>query len=123
MSKTAISITAYCIYLGTAGVGMALIPNVLLGLVGHPLTDQVWPRLFGSLSIILSVKGIHGARTEDVSGMQLDVITRTCFSIFLTILWLIGKAEPILMIFAVIDFAGSVWTQYTIFKAKKAETV
>ena len=67
------------------------------------------------------MKGINGALLDLVPVMQLDVITRTCFSLFLTVLTLLGLSPPILLIFAVIDFAAAVWTQTTIFAAKRKQ--
>ncbi len=119
MSKTGVSIVAYSIYLGCGGVGMSLIPNVLLGLLGLPPTHEVWVRLFGFLALVLAVKGINGALLNLVPVMQLDVITRTCFSLFLTALIVLGLAPRILFIFAAIDFAAAVWTQVTLFAAKR----
>lgn len=121
MSKTGISIFAYSIYLGSAGVAMALIPNMLIRMLGLPETQEVWVRLFGFLAFVLGVKGIHGAITNNVPAMQLDVVTRTAFSIFLTVLILLGVSPGILIIFAIIDFAAAVWTQVTIFAAKRRE--
>ncbi len=120
MSKTAISIMVYSIYLGTAGICMALIPNVLLHLLGHPTTNEVWVRLFGILAAVLGVKGIHGARNELLSTMQVDVVTRTVFSVFLTVLVVMGIARPILLLFAVIDFVAAIWTQTTIWKSRRS---
>ena len=114
MSKTGISIVAYSIYLGCGGLGMALIPNVMLGLLGLPPTQEVWVRLFGFLALVLAAKGINGALLNLVPVMQFDVYTRTCFSLFLTVLILLGLAPRILFIFAAIDFAAAVWTLLSI---------
>jgi lysylphosphatidylglycerol synthetase-like protein (DUF2156 family) len=121
MSRTAFSITVYSIYLATSGLCMALIPNVLLGLLDVPRTSEVWVRLFGFLALVLGVKGLQGARLELIPVMQLDVITRTCFSVFLTILIVLGLSPRILWIFAAIDFAAAVWTQVTIWAAKRKQ--
>ncbi len=119
LSKTGFSIVVYSIYLGLSGLGMALIPNVLLGVFRLPPTHEVWVRLFGFLALVLAVKGINGALLDLISVMQLDVITRTFFSLFLTVLTILGLSPPILLIFAAIDFAAAVWTQVTIFAAKR----
>jgi hypothetical protein len=120
LSKTSISIIVYSIYLGTGGLGMALIPNTMLGLLGVPPTQEVWIRLFGFLALVLAVKGINGALLGLIPVMQLDVYTRTCFSVFLTVLIVIGLAPRILFLFAGIDFVAAVWTEVTILTAKPA---
>jgi hypothetical protein len=119
MSKTSISIIAYSIYLGCGGLGMALIPNVMLGFFRLPPTTEVWIRLFGFLALVLAAKGINGALLNLVPVMQFDVYTRLCFSTFLTVLILLGISPPILFVFAVIDFAAAVWTQVTLSAAKR----
>ena len=119
MSKTGVSIIAYSIYLGSGGVGMALIPNVLLGLLGLPPTHEVWVRLFGFLALVLAAKGINGALLNLVPVMQFDVYTRICFSLFLTVLIVLGLSPRIMFIFAAIDFAAAVWTQLTISAARR----
>ncbi|MBW8875633.1 MAG: hypothetical protein JF614_11780 [Acidobacteria bacterium] len=119
MSKTGVSIVAYSIYLGSGGLGMALIPNVLLGLLGLPPTPEPWIRLFGFLALVLAAKGINGALLNLVPVMQFDVYTRICFSLFLTALIVLGLAPRIMFIFAAIDFAAAVWTQVTLVAAKR----
>ena len=76
MSKTGVSIVVYSIYLGSLGLGMALIPNVLFRLFNQPTTQEVWIGILGFLALLLSVKGIYGAILNIVPMMQLDVITR-----------------------------------------------
>jgi hypothetical protein len=116
LSKTQVSIIVYSIYLTCLGLSMALIPNVLFGLLGLPPTSEVWVRLFGFLALLLTVKGMNGALTNNVGAMQLDVFTRAGFAIFLTALIVMGLAAPILMIGGAVDFLAAVWTQVALVK-------
>lgn len=119
MSSTSISLIVYSIYLGTAGTALALIPNIIFPPLNLPGADQVWCRLFGFLAIVLSVKGIYGALQGSIPTMQLDTITRACFSVFFAVLVFIGISPRVLIIFAIIDFVAAVWTQVTIIMAKR----
>jgi hypothetical protein len=119
MSKAGISLTVYAIYLASAGASIAFIPNVVLPILGLPMTDEVWVRLYGGLAIALAAKGYHGARLNSYTSMQFDVYTRTGFATFLSLLVIIGLCPPILIIFAIIDYAGSLWTQLAIWAEHK----
>jgi hypothetical protein len=121
MRKTILSIVVYSIYLGTGGLGMAFIPNVMLHLLGLPPTNEVWVRLFGFLAIVLGAKGLNGAHLKLLPVMQFDVYTRVCFSLFLTTLIVLGLCPRIMFIFAAIDFAAAVWTYLSIRADKRAQ--
>jgi hypothetical protein len=120
LSPTSISLVVYSIYLGVSGAGMALIPNVLLGVLGlSPVAETVWIRLFGSLAFVLAAKGTFGALRNLEAMMQFDVYTRIGFALFLTLLLVLGVAPRILSVFAVLDFAGAIWTEVTIRAARR----
>jgi len=121
MRKPAISLTVYAIYLGISGAGMALIPNVLLHVLGLPPTGEVWIRLYGALAFALAVKGYDGARRNSTPSMQFDVYTRTGVATFIVVLVIIGLAPPILLIFALIDYASAAWTQLTLRMERKGQ--
>ena len=61
MSRARLSIIVYGAYLATAGVVLALIPNVLMALVGIPDDHGFWVRLVGALALVLGVKGIYNS--------------------------------------------------------------
>ena len=111
MSRAARSMVVYAIYLALSGLGMSLIPNVFLHILGLPPTKEVWVRLFGALSFVLASKGYYAARRNIVAQLQFDVYTRTGFGTFLTILVVLGISPPVMEIFALIDILASVWTQ------------
>lgn len=111
MSKAGVSITAYCIYLGSGGVVLAFKPNVLNHVLGLPPTKEVWIRLFGALAVVLAAKGFYAARLNLVPTFQFDVYTRTAFAVFVTVLIIMGLSSRILLILAVVDVLFAVWTQ------------
>jgi hypothetical protein len=104
----------YAIYLGLSGIGMSLIPNVMLHILRLPPTHEVWVRLFGALSFVLAAKGYFAARRNIVPQLQFDVYTRIGFGTFLTILVVLGISPRIMLIFAIIDILASVWTQLSL---------
>ena len=114
MSRARFSIFIYSIYLAAGGLTMAIIPNVILSLVGHPTTSEPWVRLFGALAFVLAAKGFNYSRLEIESMFQFDVYTRSFFASFLLVLVLIGYARPILLVWTVIDYGASLWTALAI---------
>jgi hypothetical protein len=121
MSKAGVSMTVYAIYLGSSGLGLALIPNVLLHVLGVPPTHEGWIRIFGSLAVVLAAKGYNAARLNLVPSLQFDVYTRTGFGIFLTVIVVLGLVPPIMVIFAIADILASVWTQLALLADKRSE--
>lgn len=119
MRKPATSLIVYAIYLGVGGAIVALVPNMFLDLADLPRNDEVWIRLYGALAVALAAKGYHGARRNSIPSMQFDVYTRTGFATFLTVLVIIGIAPLITIIFAIIDYVGSAWTQLAIWAERK----
>lgn len=111
MSKARISIIVYSIYLAAAGVGIALVPNLILPLVGLPTANDVWARLAGCLAFVLALKELQNSRYEIMPTFQLDVYTRAFFATFLVVLVLLRIAAPIFLFLTVFDYGGALWTQ------------
>ena len=65
MSKARVSIIVYGAYLATAGLVLALVPNVLLTMVRLPEDHGFWVRLAGALAFVLGIKGIHNSSAEN----------------------------------------------------------
>lgn len=120
MSRPGVSLIVYSIYLGSSGAALALVPNLVFPLLGLQGADQVWPRVFGFLALVLAVKGSYGAILNNMGSMQLDTITRTCFATFLTILVIAGISPRVMIIFAILDYIGAAWTQITLNQVRKA---
>lgn len=120
-SKPAISIIVTSIIYGSAGIFFALTPNAVLDLIGYPIPTELWIRLFGTLIIVLGIKGIQEGLKELTSSMQLTVYTRIGFSVFLTVLLILGIAHPIFIIFLINDLIAAVWIQLVLHSEKKAQ--
>lgn len=55
MSRAAISVFVWGIYMFAMGTTFLLIPNVVLPLFGYPPTNEIWIRVVAMLSIALFV--------------------------------------------------------------------
>jgi hypothetical protein len=64
MSRAAISVFVWGIYMLVSGTTFLLIPNVVLPLLGFPTTDEFWIRGMSMLAIALGYFYIQTARHE-----------------------------------------------------------
>jgi len=111
VSKARVSIIGYAIYLGTVGLGIMFVPNLILPLLGLPADNAIWARLAGCLALALALKGLHNSRWEIAEMFQLDVYTRAFVATFLVVLTLMRIAAPIFLLLAALDYGGALWTQ------------
>lgn len=114
MSKARVSIIVYGAYLATAGLVLALIPNVLLTLARIPDDHGFWVRIAGVLAFVLGIKGIHNSSAENPKFFQFDNFTRGFAGTFMVALVILGIAPKIILLLAAIDYGGSLWTALAI---------
>ena len=110
MSKSALSLYVFGIYLVVLGIVVVTIPNVLLGIFGMPQTNEVWIRIVGVLVLVLAFYYTQAARKELTGFIILTVYTRATFILFLTAFVLLGFSSPVLILFGVADLLGALWT-------------
>ena len=116
MSKAALSMFVFGIYVIVLGVILMVIPNVLLAIFGLPATTEVWIRVMGMLVIILGYYYIRASKNEKemISFYRWSVHARSSVIIFFIIFVLFGLVKPILILFGVVDLAGAIWTWKTL---------
>ncbi len=110
MSRAARSLFVFGIYLlGLSGL-LLIIPNWLIGLFGIAPTSEVWIRVVGMLVGFLGVYYLQAACHALTSFMRTSVSIRSSVMVFFAIFVLLDLAPPALLLFAVIDLAGAIWT-------------
>lgn len=116
MSKAAISIFCFGIYLILLGIVLVVVPNVLLAIFGIAATSEVWVRVVGMLVLILGYYYIRSARDEEgmTKFFRWTVHTRSSVIVFFIIFVVLGFVKPILILFGVIDLAAAIWTGVTL---------
>ena len=110
MSRAAISVFVFAIYLFLLGVILVVVPNVLLGLFRIPETNEVWVRVVGMLVLILGYYYLTAARNELVPFMRATVVARISVLFFFIAFVALGFAPTVLVLFGVIDCAAAIWT-------------
>ena len=110
MSHPAKSVFVFAIYLIVLGVTLLFIPNVLLGVFDFPETTEVWIRVVGMLLVLLAFYYINAARKELNAFFKWTVYARSSVIVFFLVFVLMDLAQPILLLFGVIDLLAAIWT-------------
>ena len=110
MSRSALSLFVFSIYLYLLGFVLVVTPNTLLRIFEFPDADGLWIRVVGMLMIILGFYYSHAARSELRAFFVWTVIARTSVLLFFVAFVIAGFAPTTLILFGVIDFAAAMWT-------------
>jgi hypothetical protein len=114
MSRAAISVTVWGIYMLAMGTTFLLIPNLALPLFGFPPSDEVWIRIVAMFAMVLGYFYIQTARQEmrpffywKVHGHFFGVV---CMALFVILQW----GPPNLLLFAAADLLAAIWTGWAL---------
>ena len=110
MSNSARSVFVFGLYCAVLGIILIAVPNFLLKAISRPSTTEVWIRVVGMFLIYLGFYYTQTARKEVTSFFRLTVYTRSTVIFFFAAFVLFGFAGPPLIMFAVIDLLGAIWT-------------
>jgi hypothetical protein len=110
VSKAAISVLVFGIYLVLIGLGFLLAPNMVLGLFGFPSTTEPWIRVMAMLLLILAYYYIQAARNEMTGFFRFTVHGRAAVIVFFVAFVAFGLAQPMLIGFGVVDLLAAIWT-------------
>jgi hypothetical protein len=114
MNKAALSVRVFGIYLIVLGAWLLLAPNVLLRLFGMAATDEVWIRVVGMLVGFLGTYYVRAAAVRFTSFFAWTIPVRMSVLGFFGAFVLLGLAPPVLLLFALVDAAGALWTWRTL---------
>lgn len=117
MSRAAVSMFVFGIYLLVLGPTLMLAPAFLSGLFGLDAPQEVWIRVLGVLVSVLGFYYLFTARREAKDFFWATVWGRPVVIIFFTAFVLLDLAEPVLILFGAADLFGAGWT----FAALRAE--
>lgn len=109
MSRTALTIWVWSVYVLVVGGSLAIIPNTVLSLLGLDETEEVWIRVLGVVVVLLALYYWDAARNEARHHFVATVLGRVFVAAALVVLWLTGEPWQ-LLIFAAGDTAGALWT-------------
>jgi len=110
MTAAAKSVYYFGFYLYLVSATLLFFPNILLGTLGIPETNEVWIRVLG---VIVGLLGFyyHQSGARNISAFfPLTIPTRIIVLLAFITLAVLKMASPMLISFGVVDFAGAIWT-------------
>ncbi|HEV2670145.1 MAG TPA: hypothetical protein VGU74_03565 [Gemmatimonadales bacterium] len=110
MRPAARSLFVFGIYAVLAGLGLVLMPAVLLQVLQFPTPADGWVRVVGVLAICVGAYHILAARLELLPYIRATVPVRIAFALGLTALVLTRAMPAPLLIFGLVDVLGAAWT-------------
>lgn len=117
MTPAAKSIYYFSFYLFINCAGLILAPNVLIGLLGLPATNEVWVRVVGLLAGVIGVYYFVSAKHNYVPIFKATVYTRVGVLIFAIMAVLLKWSSLPLIGFGLVDFLGALWTYFSLKKS------
>ena len=110
MSRAAVSILVFGIYLLLNGITVAVAPNLMLATLHQPPTQEPWLHVFGAVVFVLALYYIQAARQEVVAFFRFTTWGRPLLLLILAGFAVARVVPPIMVLFGVIDTAGAIWT-------------
>jgi hypothetical protein len=111
LMNSKLSLQVFGLYLVVvAGLGLMLIPHVMLGLFGLSAGDDAWIRMVGLLASIIGAYYLVAASAGLRQVIGWSVPLRLYASAFMGFLFVAGMLPVGILLFAAIDFLGAVWT-------------
>lgn len=108
LTRAALSVRLFALYLGANGLILLLVPNLLLALLGLAPTEEPWIRILGI--IVFNLALYYHAGADGVAFQRITVVTRVIVLLGFSGLVLAGLAPGLLILFGLVDFTGAVWT-------------
>ena len=112
MSRSAMSVFVFSIYLYILGFVLVVTPDILLRIFSFPKADGLWIRVVGMLVIILGFYYSHAARADFKPFFVWTVIGRTSVLLFFIAFVVAGLAPAALILFGLVDFVAAMWTLF-----------
>lgn len=110
MSKAAFTLKVFAVYLCVLGALLLGVPNLMLTTFGFPPSDEVWIRVLGLVVFNLGVYYAYAAISEARAFFFASVFTRLFALLVFGALVVLGLAQPMLVLFGVLDAVGGLWT-------------
>jgi hypothetical protein len=110
MTSAAFTIKVFGVYALLAGLTLLLVPNVLLGLLAIPETQEVWIRVVGAFAVVVGYYYWACAAGNARPFFVASVSGRVLFALTLVALIFLAGAPVALLLFAALELLGAGWT-------------
>jgi hypothetical protein len=103
MTRAALSVYMYGLYLISSGLPFLLIPHFTLGMFGLSAGDDLWVRFVGVLIAIIGSFYVAAVLTRSDRMLSWSVPARYTTATFMAVMVALGEAGLALLIFASLD--------------------
>jgi hypothetical protein len=103
MTRAALSVYMYGLYLISSGLPFLLIPHFTLGMFGLSAGDDLWIRLVGVLLAVIGSFYVAAVLTRSDRMLIWTVPTRYATATFMAVMVALGEAGLALLVFAALD--------------------
>ena len=116
MSKAAISVFIFGIYIFFVGLWTLTAQNVIMPILWLPVWEDHWVYIAWIFTLGLSYFYICSAKQENTDFFQLSVYGRIWFFSAIVVLIIFNIVPFMMLPIAVIDLAGALWTHFSLKK-------
>src|SRR5437870_6834706 len=109
MSRAGISILIFGVYIVLNAITLMAAPNVMLGTLHQPPTQEPWLRVFGAVIFVLGLYYIQAARQEVVAFFRWTTWGRPLLLALFIVFAVIRMIPRIMLMYGVIDVGGAIW--------------
>lgn len=110
MSRAAVTVKVFAVYLFVIGAALILAPNLLLRASFLPTTSEVWIRVVGVLAFNIGVYYWFAAKSEATAVLTASVYARMFVFVAFIAFALLRFSPPAIVLFGAVDLAGALWT-------------
>jgi len=110
MSKSAITLFVFGVYMLVLAGALIFVPNMLLSTFSIQPTNEIWIRVTGMLVLFLGIYDVSAAKGRWNDFIALSVPLRMYVIIFFTGFILLLDAPKMLLLFGAVDFVFAFWT-------------
>ena len=110
MSRAAMSLFVFGIYVAIVGVALIVVPSFFMSVLRLPPATVGWARIVGLLTVIIGAYDIVGSRAGCMPYIRASIPVRFFFAGSTLILVLTGQMPATIALLGATDIAGAIWT-------------
>jgi hypothetical protein len=114
MSKAAVSVLIFGIYVMSAGLLLIVVPDFVARVFFIDPPADEWARFLGAVVTILGFYYIYCARTEATGFFRATLYGRPGALVAAVAFVMLGYFKPGLILVGVIDTCGAIWTWWAL---------
>lgn len=114
MQRTARSVRVFGVYLLAIGILLLAVPDLLLGAFALGTTTEPWIRIVGLLAAVIGWYYLAAVRAGSVVMLRATIPPRCLAVVVFGALVALRMAAPTLLLFALVDLAGALWTAWAL---------